>query len=146
MSAPDLAFAQRVLAAQPLNALLGARLTAFGGGEAVLELAIDERHHQQDGLVHGGVLAYCADNALTFAAGSVLGADILTTDVTVRYHHAARSGRLRTRAVVDHADERVAVCSARLEIVDSAGDVALCALAHGSARVSRPKADRPATD
>ena len=39
------------------------------------ELSVDRRPEllQQNGFVHGGVLAYLADNALTYAGGSVLG-------------------------------------------------------------------------
>lgn len=132
----DLAMAQQVLAAQPFNDSVGARLTAFGAGEAVLELDIAERHRQQFGLVHGGVLAYCADNALTFAAGTVLGQDILTTEVTVRYLRAARDGVLRARARVEHHDPRLAVCSVRIEVIGPDGVATLCALASGEARVA----------
>jgi uncharacterized protein (TIGR00369 family) len=136
----DLEAAQQVLGAQPFNDLVGARLTAFREGEAVLELDIADRHRQQFGLVHGGVLAYCADNALTFAAGTVLGAEILTPAVTVNYLRAAREGRLRARAVVEHHDGRLATCTARIETVDIYGTATLCALAHGQARVIERKA------
>ena len=136
MTQIDLATAAQVLAAQPFNAVVGARLTAFGEDGVVLELDIADRHRQQFGLVHGGVLAYCADHAITFAAGTVLGPAILTTDVTVRYVRAARDGLLRTTATVQHHDGRLAMCSARIEVVDAHGTASLCALAHGGARVS----------
>ncbi|MEV0334260.1 PaaI family thioesterase [Nocardia sp. NPDC050717] len=139
MTVIELDTARRVLAAQPFNEVVGARLAAFGDGQAVLELDITDRHRQQFGLVHGGVLAYCADNALTFAAGTVLGASILTTEVTVKYLHAARHGTLRTTAVVDHKDRRQALCSARIEVVDADGTVTVCALATGTARLAEPK-------
>ncbi|MGW5437063.1 PaaI family thioesterase [Nocardia asteroides] len=142
MKVIELETAQQVLAAQPFNDVVGARLVAFGAGEAVLELDIADRHRQQFGLVHGGVLAYCADNALTFAAGTVLGAGILTTDVTVKYLRATRDGRLRTSAVVDHHDRGQATCSARIEAVGADGTVTVCALAYGAARVTEAK--RPA--
>lgn len=140
----DLHQAQQVLAAQPFNDLVGARLTTFGGGEAILEVDIADRHRQQFGLVHGGVLAYCADNALTFAAGSVLGPNILTADVTVRYVRAARDGILRARAVVEHHDRRQALCSVMIEAIAEDGSATTCALASGAARVSEPKAHVPA--
>jgi uncharacterized protein (TIGR00369 family) len=132
----DLTRARQALAAQPFNDLVGARLTAFEEERAVLELDILDHHRQQFGLVHGGVLAYCADNALTFAAGTVLGPDILTTEVTLRYLRPARDGRLRTTAVVEHCDGRLALCSARIEAIAADGTVELCALAHGAARVT----------
>lgn len=136
MTMIDVRLAQQALAAQPFNDLVGARLTAFEENRAVLELDILDHHRQQFGLVHGGVLAYCADNALTFAAGTVLGPDILTTEVTLRYLHPARDGRLRTTAVVDHCDGRRALGSARIEAIAADGSTTLCALAHGAARLA----------
>lgn len=132
----DLETAQQVLAAQPFNEVVGARLAGFGDGEAVLELDIADRHRQQFGVVHGGVLSYCADNALTFAAGTVLGVDILTTDVMIRYIRTARDGTLRTTAIVEHHDRRMAACRARIEWIGADGTATLCALATGAARVS----------
>ena len=61
-SAESLALAAAVLDAQPFNAVVGARITAFGGGNAELVLDIEDRHRQQFGVAHGGVLAYLADN------------------------------------------------------------------------------------
>lgn len=48
----DLALAQKVLAAQPFSNLLGARLVAFGEGEATLELDIRDDLRQQNGFLH----------------------------------------------------------------------------------------------
>jgi len=135
----SLAVAQQVLAAQPFNQVVGAELAAFGDGAATLELDIADHHRQQFGFVHGGVLAYCADNALTFAAGTVLGANILTTDVRIKYLRAARHGRLRTTAVVKTHSRRDAECTARIEIVEDDGTVTLCATAEGAARIPERK-------
>src|SRR5699024_6633778 len=98
------ALAQRVLAAQPFNDLIGARVMAFGGGEATLELDIADHHRQQYGLVHGGVLAYLADNSLTFAGGTVLGPSVLTAGFTITYERSARAGTLRAHATVVQSD------------------------------------------
>ncbi|WP_408896080.1 PaaI family thioesterase [Nocardioides sp. R1-1] len=95
---PTLAMAAGVLAAQPFNDLVGARITRFEEGEAVLELTIEDRHRQQHGLVHGGVLAYLVDNALTFACGTVLGSQLVTGGLTVTYLAGARAGLLRATA------------------------------------------------
>lgn len=106
---PDarLDLARTILAAQPFSRLLGTEITAFGDGHAVLRLAIGDDHRQQFGLVHGGVHAYLADNALTFAAGSVLGPSVLTETVSVTYLRAARNGVLEARAhVTEHGEER----------------------------------------
>lgn len=67
MTGLDLQMAQKVLDSQPFSALVGARITAFGDGAATLEIDSREELRQQNGFLHGGVLAYAADNALTFA-------------------------------------------------------------------------------
>lgn len=136
MTAPTFELAQAILAAQPFSELIGARLTEFGDGVAVLEIDIDDRLRQQVGLVHGGVLAYGVDNALTFAAGSVLGPEILTSGISVRYLHGARDGVLRATARVDHHGRKQAICSVRVEVIDEDGGVLLCALGTGEARVT----------
>jgi uncharacterized protein (TIGR00369 family) len=81
----DLAMAQKVLDSQPFSRLLGARITAFADGRAVLEVDIREELRQQNGYLHGGVLAYAADNSITFAAGTTLGPAVLTSGFSVQY-------------------------------------------------------------
>jgi uncharacterized protein (TIGR00369 family) len=89
---PDemLAFGQSVLASQPFSVLLGAQLTSFAQGNAEIALQIKPEHLQQFGFVHGGVLSLLADNAITFAGGSVLGADVLTAEYKINYVRPAQ--------------------------------------------------------
>jgi uncharacterized protein (TIGR00369 family) len=133
MSTDLLAVGRRVLAEQPFNRLVGARLTAFGADRAVLEIEIDDRHRQQHGLVHGGVLSYAADNVLTFAAGTVLGPGIVTSGLTIHYLRAAREGVLRATGTVAQCTGRQATCTATLETITSDGVITLCAIASGTA-------------
>lgn len=135
---PDLALAQKVLAAQPFSELLGARLVAFGDGEAVLELDIRDDLRQQNGFLHGGVLAYAADNSLTFAAGTVVGAKLLTAGFTIDYLRPARGTLLRARATVVRAGRSRVVCRCDLLSVDAGGAEALCAVAQGTIAVPEP--------
>ncbi|MEU7016592.1 PaaI family thioesterase [Streptomyces sp. NPDC046385] len=135
----DLHMAQKVLDAQPFSRLLGARITAFGAGAATLELDIREELHQQNGFVHGGVLSYAADNALTFAAGAALGPAVLTAGFSIQYVRPARGTLLRARASVVHAGRRQAVVRCDLLTVDTDTDGAatdatetLCAVAQGT--------------
>lgn len=129
--------AAQALAAQPFSVLIGTRLTAFGDGAATLEVDVRDELRQQHGVVHGGVLAYLADNALTFAGGTVLGAAVLTAGVTVDYVRPGREGILSARAVVAHATRRQAVC--RCEVVEVApdGTESVCAVAQGTIRAVR---------
>lgn len=129
MPAPDLAMAQQVLTAQPFSTLLGARIAAFDTGSARLELDLDPDLTQQFGYAHGGVLAYLADNAVTFAAGSVLGPDVVTSGVAIEYLRPARTGPLVADALVEVATTRHAVC--RVTISCPEGTVAV-----GQGRVS----------
>ena len=129
---PDiLSFGQGVLASQPFSVLLGAQLTAFAPGLATIELANRPEFAQQFGLVHGGVLSYLADNALTFAGGSVLGASVLTAEYKINYVRAARGDRLIARATVIASSTRQAVC--RCDVFSSTdGAEMLCATAQGT--------------
>lgn len=127
-----LADAERVLAAQPFSVLLGARLVAFGDGEAILELDARDELRQQNGHIHGGVLAYAADNALTFAAGTVLGPTVLTGGFTIDYLRPARNGTLRAHARVTNASRRQAVCRCDIHAIDADGTATLCAVAQGT--------------
>jgi uncharacterized protein (TIGR00369 family) len=133
---PDLARAQKVLAAQPFSELLGARLVAFGDGEATLELDIREELLQQYGFVHGGVLGYAADNALTFAAGSVSGSRPITAGFTIDYLRPARGRILRAEARVVRAGRTRTVCRCDVTTVDADGTPTLCAVAQGTVAVA----------
>ncbi|SFW67284.1 PaaI family thioesterase [Amycolatopsis australiensis] len=123
------------LASQPFSRLLGARLTAFGDGAATLELDIRDELKQQNGFLHGGVLAYAADNALTFAAGTVLGPPLLTAGFTIDYLRPAVGVTLRADAVVVQAGRSRATCRCEVYTVDGDGGSTLCAAAQGNARV-----------
>jgi uncharacterized protein (TIGR00369 family) len=124
--------AEKVLAAQPFSVLLGARLTTFGAGTATLELTIRDDLRQQNGFLHGGVLSYAADNALTFAGGTALGPDVLTGGFTISYLRPARGSLLRAEAKVAHAGRRQATCTCELTTLDDAGEPTLCAIAQGT--------------
>jgi acyl-coenzyme A thioesterase PaaI-like protein len=74
--------ARAVLAAQPFSRLLGARLNTFGLDGIELKVSVRPAHRQQHGFAHGGLLGYAADNALTIAAGAVVGPGVLTAGGT----------------------------------------------------------------
>lgn len=146
--------AQAVLAAQPFSKLVGARVVEFGRGEAVLEVDIRDDLRQQHGFVHGGVLAYAADNALTFAGGSALGPAVLTGGFSITYLRPADGVVLRARAQVVDATSRQAICRCELSSLDSTGEPTLCASAqgtvisirdagHGASTLSGGQADQP---
>ena len=132
----DLAAARKALAAQPFSNLLGARLVAFGDGAASLELDIRDELRQQHGFLHGGVLAYAADNALTFAAGTVAGARVLTAGFTIDYLRPGTGTVLRADARVVRAGRTGVVCRCDLfTVAADDGTRTLCAVAQGTIAV-----------
>jgi len=126
--------AQQILAAQPFSELLGARLTTYERGRAVLEVPLRPELLQQFGFAHGGVIAYVADNALTFAAGTVLGPSIVTTGMSLDYLRPAGGALLRGVATVVNGSSRQALCRCEVYAVAGDGTEKLCAAAQGGAR------------
>lgn len=104
----------------------------FEPGRAVLEVDIRDELKQQNGFVHGGVLAYAADNSVTFAAGTVLGPAVLTSGVTISYVRPASGALLRAEATVASSGKRQAVCRCDVFAVTEDGEQTLCAVAQGS--------------
>lgn len=132
MTGLDLEMAQKVLDSQPFSRLVGARITAFGDGGATLEIDGREELRQQNGFLHGGVLSYAADNALTFAAGTTLGPAVLTGGFSIQYVRPATGTGLVARAVVVHTGRRQAVARCDLFAVGEGGAETLCAVAQGT--------------
>lgn len=134
MSAPTFAEARAVLALQPVSDLLGVELVEFSHGYAELRIPVRPTLLQQHGYVHGGVLAFAADNALAFAGGSVLGPSVVTGGLTVDYVRPARGQIIRAVARVIASSSSGAVCHCDV-LVSDAGTERLCATAQGSIRV-----------
>lgn len=130
----DIELARQVLQAQPFSRLLGARIADVTDEHVVLEVDVDDRLRQQYGLIHGGVLAYLADNSLTYAAALGLGAEVLTNGFTIDYTSAARDGAvLRATAQLVHSGRRKATSRCEIEMIDADGNARLCAVAQGTA-------------
>lgn len=121
-----------MLGAQPFNLPLGTHLRSFGADGAVLELEVRGHLTQQHGFVHGGVVSYLVDNAITFTAGVALGADLVTGGFTVDYVRPARGVRLAAHAKVIKAGAVLAVLRCDVHAVDADGRAELCAVGQGS--------------
>lgn len=123
---------RRILAEQPFSVLLGTELTAFEAGSAELTLVVRPEHMQQHGFVHGGVVSYLADNALTYAGGSVLpGLGVVTSEYKINYLRPAIGETLIARAVAQYAGKTQAVCRCDVFAMAS-GEEKLCATAQGT--------------
>ncbi|QRN56023.1 PaaI family thioesterase [Dyella caseinilytica] len=137
----SLAFGTSVLQSQPFSVLLGAKLVVFAEGHAEIQIPINDQLKQQHGFVHGGVISYAADNALTFAGGSVLGAGVVTSEFKINYLRPALGDCLIARAQVIHAGKNQAVCRCDLFCTDSEGE-RLCATSQGTiTRLGSPSAE-----
>lgn len=135
-----LAMGRDILAKQPFSTLLGAQLDALTPGRCELALTVAEHHRQQHGFVHGGVLAYLADNALTYAGGTALRVPVLTGEFKINYVRPAVGERLVARAEAVHVGQSQAVCRCDVFAVSEAGEK-LCAMAQGTI-VAAPAVDK----
>jgi uncharacterized protein (TIGR00369 family) len=122
---------RRVLAQQPFSTLLGAELLAFAPGYAELRVAIKDELKQQHGFVHGGVVSYLADNALTYAGGSVLLTGVVTSEYKINYVRPAVGRALIARATAAHTGRNQAVCRCDVFVESETGEQ-LCAIAQGT--------------
>ena len=127
----SLAAARLVLQAQPFSVLLGAELVAFSAECTELRVPLRDELKQQHGFVHGGVISYAADNALTFAGGAALGPAVVTSEFKINYLRPLRGAVLVARASVVHAGRRQAVCRCEILGVEDGAET-LCAIAQGT--------------
>lgn len=133
-----LAMGREVLAAQPFSRLIGAELAEFSRGHCELHVPIGESVKQQHGFVHGGVLSYAADNALTYAGGSALGLPVVTAEFKINYLRPAIGERLIARAEAVHTGKTQSVCRCDVFVVQG-GVEKLCAVAQGTIAALPPK-------
>lgn len=130
--------AQQVLNAQPFSRLLGASITRVDKTGIQLSLDIRDELRQQSGFIHGGVLSYLADNAITYACGLGLGADIVTSGYTIEYVSPARDGvRLLADASLISAGRTKALGRCEISIQDHDGSTKLVAVAQGTSMLRR---------
>lgn len=124
-------FARQVFGSQPFSQFMGAQLTDSGPGTAELTIPIVDHLKQQHGFVHGGVISYLADNAITFAGGLALGGNALTSEFKINYLKPAVGSHLVARAHAKGVGKRQAVCQCEIHAVED-GEEMLCAIAQGT--------------
>lgn len=131
-----LQFGKQALETQPFSKLVGAVLTKFDQDGTELRVPIRDELKQQHGFVHGGVLSYVADNALTFAGGAALGPGVVTSEYKLNYVRPAIGQEVVARAVAVHAGKSQAACRCDVFVIND-GKETLCAIAQGTiARLS----------
>jgi uncharacterized protein (TIGR00369 family) len=86
----------------PIGRLLGFRLTAIEPGRATCEMAVDERHHNPLGTLHGGVYCDLADAAMGLAYAATLqdSETFTTVELKINFLRAVRKTTLSAEATV----------------------------------------------
>jgi uncharacterized protein (TIGR00369 family) len=126
-----LQFGKQALASQPFSVLIGAELTDYAPGRAELTIPITPQLKQQHGFVHGGVISYAADNALTFAGGSILGPTVVTSEYKINYLRPGIGTALVARATVVYSSKTQVVCRCDVFVVSERKEN-LCAVSQGT--------------
>jgi uncharacterized protein (TIGR00369 family) len=130
---------RKTLAEQPFSRLLGAELVSLSRTAVEMRLPIKPEFRQQYGFVHGGVLSYAADSALTYVGASALDALVVTSELKINYLRPALGDVILARASLVHAGRNQAVCRCDI-FVAQAGSEKLCAVAQGTiVKVGRAK-------
>ena len=135
-----LAIGEKILSAQPFSKFLGTRIITFQAGKVVLETPIKKEYLQQNGFAHGGLISYAADNALTFAGGSVLGIDVLTLEFKINFLRPATGKSLMAFADAIYSGKRHATCKCDIFAITEDNDKKLCAAAQGTIIVMNTQA------
>lgn len=125
------AFAHSVFNAQPFTRFIEAELSAVGPGTAEIRVKNRPDLQQQHGFLHGGVISYLADNALTFAGGLALGGDALTSEYKINYASPAVGDTIVARAESLVTTKRQSVCQCSIYSVKD-GEEKLVAVAQGT--------------
>lgn len=112
----------------PFLVTLGIELVEIGERHAVMRVAVDERHRNYLGGVHGGLLATLVDTVSFFPRPLLpSGREAITSNLAVTYVRGARIGDvLVARSELLHLGRRTASVSVRIE--DQGGRL----LAHGT--------------
>ena len=133
---------RQVLASQPFNRFVGAVLCRFDRDGTELRIPITGDLMQQYGFVHGGVLSYAVDNALTFAGGAALGPEVVTSEFKINYVRPAIGQEIIARAHAVYAGKSQATCRCDVFVAID-GKETLCAVAQGTiARLGAGPSDK----
>lgn len=115
----------------PYFKLLSIEMKYLQWGEAKLEVAVQEKHLQPYGLVHGGVCASLVDAAAFWAIYTRMEADVglTTVDIKVNYLAPVSKGRLVATGRSIKVGGRICLGEATVEDADG------ILLAHGTSTI-----------
>ena len=100
----------------PFAELLGIRAKSVGDGRARFELAVEAKHLNPNGTLHGGVVYSLADSAMGAALFGQLGPGemCVTLEIKMQYLTVVRGGTLAVEAAVINKTKRIGVLEAKV--------------------------------
>jgi 1,4-dihydroxy-2-naphthoyl-CoA hydrolase len=119
---------------------LGMNIDKLDADETIISLAIDDRHYQHVGLVHGGIYVLMAESAASIAAACTLTDDsssIVALEINANHLKSTTHGMLYAHSRALHQGKRTLVYEVR--VVNEKADVtsiARCTLLVTSLSVS----------
>jgi uncharacterized protein (TIGR00369 family) len=119
---------EKAFADVPFARLLDIEMGEMERGKASLHLGVRDELRQNNGLMHGGVIASLIDTAAAFAILTVLEPNKTTTtvDLTIHYLRPLIKGRATAEARVVRAGRRIIVVA--IDVLDEAEHIAATAL------------------
>jgi uncharacterized protein (TIGR00369 family) len=121
---------RRIFDQAPFIADLGVVLERIAPGECETSLRLEQRHLQQDGYAHAGVMATLADHTAGAAAATLVGTNeyVLSVEFKINLLRPAHGERLRCHATVLKPGSRIDVVESEVWTEDD-GDSKLVAKA-----------------
>jgi acyl-CoA thioesterase len=111
-------------------ATCGIRLVELRPGFAKMVMAIDDRHSNRVGTVHGGAIFALADSA-SGAASKTGGKATVSVNTTISFVKAAKSGAIYAEATEIARSRRLSTCT--VQVTNEAGE--LVAVFQGTAYI-----------
>ena len=100
----------------PFAELLGMRVKSIGDGRARFELAVEAKHLNPNGTLHGGVVYSLADSAMGAALFAQLepGEMCVTLEIKMQYLSVVMGGTVAVEAAVVNKTKRIGVLEAKV--------------------------------
>lgn len=112
----------------PFFTLISMHITDLGWGESRLEMAIEEKHFQPFGMVHGGIYASVVDAAAFWSVYPQIDDDFGVTTVELKLNYLAPTSSGSIIAKGKSIKVGKSICLAEASVEDETGKL----LAHGT--------------
>ena len=109
---------------QALMTAIGAEIDCIAPGRTEIRIPFNQRHTQQDGFVHAGIISSIMDSACGYAAYSVApeGCNVLTVEFKVSLLAPAMGTKFVARAQVKRGGKTLTVCAADAFAINGNGE------------------------